>query len=63
MAVREDTISPVPVREYAGHTADILAIAWSPSDLILSASCDGSVRLWSAFLVHLQLSVRACVCG
>jgi WD40 repeat protein len=35
-----------PVREYHGHTEDILDISWSAAGFLLSASVDNSVRLW-----------------
>lgn len=36
----------VPVREYQGHTEDVLDLVWSKSRFLLSASIDKSVRLW-----------------
>lgn len=37
-----------PCRTWHGHTADVLDIAWSSaSELILSASLDKTVRLWT----------------
>ncbi|GAX76174.1 hypothetical protein CEUSTIGMA_g3618.t1 [Chlamydomonas eustigma] len=38
-----------PVREFEGHTEDVLDVSWSRGNMVLSASADGSVRLW-----HLQ---------
>ena len=35
-----------PVREYHGHTEDILDVSWSAAGFLLSASVDNSVRLW-----------------
>ncbi|KAF6258796.1 WD40-repeat-containing domain protein [Scenedesmus sp. NREL 46B-D3] len=35
-----------PVRQYVGHTEDILDISWSAGGFLLSASLDKSVRLW-----------------
>lgn len=39
---------PRPVREWTGHTSHIVDVTWSPSSsLLLTASMDCSVRLWS----------------
>lgn len=35
-----------PARTYLGHTADVLDLAWSKSQFVLSASMDKTVRLW-----------------
>ena len=35
-----------PLRVYQGHKADVLDVAWSKSQFLLSASMDKSVRLW-----------------
>ncbi|GJQ13338.1 hypothetical protein GpartN1_g5129.t1 [Galdieria partita] len=35
-----------PFREFMGHKLDILDIAWSKNDFLLSASMDKTVRLW-----------------
>jgi WD40 repeat protein len=35
-----------PYRTYSGHTADVLDLAWSKSQFVLSASMDKTVRLW-----------------
>ena len=32
---------PEPVREFEGHTEDVLDLAWSRGDMLLSASVDG----------------------
>jgi len=47
-------LRPRPARSYAGHTQDVLDVAWSASLFLLSASMDKSVRLWHA-------SVPACL--
>jgi WD40 repeat protein len=39
-------IHPEPYRIYEGHTADIVDIAWSKSNFILTASLDKTVSLW-----------------
>ncbi|CAL8464569.1 g4104 [Coccomyxa elongata] len=36
----------VPYRTFAGHTADVLDLAWSKSQFLLTASMDKTVRLW-----------------
>jgi len=38
----------VPIRKYAGHSADIIDVSWSRTDFLLSASIDKSVKLWHA---------------
>ena len=35
-----------PIRSYRGHKQDVLDVAWSTSNFILSASMDKTVRLW-----------------
>lgn len=35
-----------PHRTYRGHKQDVLDIAWSKSQFLLTASMDKSVRLW-----------------
>ena len=35
-----------PCRIYCGHTADILALAWSKNSFLLSSSMDKTVKLW-----------------
>ncbi|KAF8534539.1 WD40-repeat-containing domain protein [Trichophaea hybrida] len=35
-----------PIREYHGHTSDILALSWSKNNFLLSSSMDKTVRLW-----------------
>lgn len=37
---------PRPIREYYGHTGDILDISWSKNNFLLSSSMDKTVRLW-----------------
>jgi WD40 repeat protein len=39
-------LRPRPHRSYAGHEADVLDVAWSRSQFLLSASMDKTVRLW-----------------
>jgi WD40 repeat protein len=34
---------PKPVREFEGHADDVLDLAWSRGDMLLSASVDGQV--------------------
>ncbi|KAF7563639.1 hypothetical protein G7046_g445 [Stylonectria norvegica] len=35
-----------PVREYQGHTGEVLALSWSKNNFLLSSSMDKTVRLW-----------------
>ncbi|CAN6615671.1 hypothetical protein TRVA0_006S01750 [Trichomonascus vanleenenianus] len=35
-----------PIREYYGHTSDVLDISWSKNNFLLSSSMDKTVRLW-----------------
>ncbi len=35
-----------PARQYAGHTSDVVDLAWSKANFLLSASMDKTVRLW-----------------
>ena len=39
-------LNPTPYRIFEGHTGDIIDIAWSKSNFILSASTDKTVCLW-----------------
>ncbi|XP_057544584.1 uncharacterized WD repeat-containing protein C3H5.08c-like [Amaranthus tricolor] len=39
-------IEGFPVHEFHGHSADVLDIAWSKSNFLLSSSMDKTVRLW-----------------
>ncbi|KAF0935199.1 hypothetical protein E2562_031054 [Oryza meyeriana var. granulata] len=39
-------ISETPLHEFQGHTDDILDMAWSDSDHLLTSSKDKTVRLW-----------------
>lgn len=47
-------LHPVPLREFSGHTADILDLAWSEHLFLLSASIDKTARLW-------HVSEEACI--
>ena len=44
-----------PVREFQGHTGDILDLSWSKNNFLLSSSMDKSVRLW-------HISRDECLC-
>ncbi|KAI8144832.1 WD40-repeat-containing domain protein [Fennellomyces sp. T-0311] len=44
-----------PVREFEGHTGDILDISWSKKHFLLSSSMDNNVMLW-------HISVQQCLC-
>ncbi|KAI1487098.1 WD40-repeat-containing domain protein [Biscogniauxia mediterranea] len=44
-----------PVREFTGHTGDILDLSWSKNNFLLSSSMDKTVRLW-------HISRPECLC-
>lgn len=44
-----------PIREFEGHTGDILDLSWSKNNFLLSSSMDKSVRLW-------HISRQECLC-
>ena len=44
-----------PVREFQGHTGDILDLSWSKNNFLLSSSMDKTVRLW-------HISRQECLC-
>ena len=44
-----------PVREFQGHTGDILDLSWSKNNFLLSSSMDKTVRLW-------HISRAECLC-
>ncbi|KAK8058613.1 WD repeat-containing protein [Apiospora phragmitis] len=46
---------PNPVREFVGHTGEILDLSWSKNNFLLSSSMDKTVRLW-------HMSRRECLC-
>ncbi|WVZ24526.1 hypothetical protein V8G54_003070 [Vigna mungo] len=39
-------IEESPLQEFFGHSSDVLDLAWSNSDILLSSSMDKTVRLW-----------------
>ncbi|CAL0305287.1 unnamed protein product [Lupinus luteus] len=39
-------IEESPLQEFYGHSGDVLDLAWSNSDILLSSSTDKTVRLW-----------------
>ncbi|CAL4968950.1 unnamed protein product [Urochloa decumbens] len=39
-------IADTPLHEFHGHTSDILDMAWSKSDFLLTSSKDKTVRMW-----------------
>eukprot|EP00871_Galdieria_phlegrea_P002474 jgi/Galph1/3227/GphlegSOOS_G1936.1 len=49
---RKQVLRPYPLREYSGHKLDILDVAWSKNDFLLSASMDKTVRLWHPSLLE-----------
>lgn len=44
-----------PIREFEGHTGDILDLSWSKNNFLLSSSMDKTVRLW-------HISRHECLC-
>ncbi|CAJ2506604.1 Uu.00g077900.m01.CDS01 [Anthostomella pinea] len=44
-----------PVREFTGHSGDILDLSWSKNNFLLSSSMDKTVRLW-------HMSRQECLC-
>jgi WD40 repeat protein len=44
-----------PVREFVGHTSDVLDLSWSKNNFLLSSSMDKTVRLW-------HISRQECLC-
>ena len=49
-----------PHRTYVGHTADVLDLAWSKSQFLLTASMDKTVRLWH---ISMEDCLRVFKCG
>ncbi|KAJ1378267.1 WD40/YVTN repeat-like-containing domain superfamily [Sesbania bispinosa] len=39
-------IDESPLQEFYGHSGDVIDLAWSNSDILLSSSMDKTVRLW-----------------
>lgn len=58
-ANREKLSAPVfrnkPVREFQGHTGEVLALSWSKNNFLLSSSMDKTVKLW-------HMSRNDCLC-
>lgn len=44
-----------PIREFEGHTSDVLDLSWSKNNFLLSSSMDKTVRLW-------HISRQECLC-
>jgi len=44
-----------PIREFQGHTSDVLDLSWSKNNFLLSSSMDKTVRLW-------HISRQECLC-
>ncbi|PWN34051.1 WD40 repeat-like protein, partial [Meira miltonrushii] len=38
--------TPDPIKEFKGHTSDILDLSWSKGGFLLSASMDKTARVW-----------------
>ncbi|TLS20982.1 uncharacterized protein PpBr36_10867 [Pyricularia pennisetigena] len=57
---RERLQAPVfreqPLREFQGHTGEILDLSWSKNNFLLSTSMDRTVRLW-------HVSRKECLCA
>lgn len=49
-------IENTPYRSYSGHKADVIDLAWSKANFLLSASVDKTVRLW-----HVSRKKALCV--
>uniref|UniRef100_A0A6A7FQZ5 WD repeat-containing protein 44 n=1 Tax=Hirondellea gigas TaxID=1518452 RepID=A0A6A7FQZ5_9CRUS len=50
-----DLLNPIPYRQYKGHKSDVIALAWSKANFLLSASMDRTVMLW-------HVSRQKCLC-
>jgi len=48
-------VRPEPYRMYSGHKSDVIDLAWSKANFLLSASIDKTVRLW-------HVSRQKCLC-
>lgn len=46
LTTKQPFLQPQPYREWLGHDAHIVDLSWSSTNLLLSASMDGFVRLW-----------------
>ena len=53
-------LQKAPHRTYVGHTADVLDLAWSKSQFLLTASMDKTVRLWH---ISMEDCLRVFKCG
>lgn len=59
-AKRERLSAPVfrskPIREFEGHSGEVLALSWSKNNFLLSSSMDKTVQLW-----HLSRQESLCI--
>uniref|UniRef100_A0A0D9VGT6 Uncharacterized protein n=1 Tax=Leersia perrieri TaxID=77586 RepID=A0A0D9VGT6_9ORYZ len=46
------SITETPLQEFHGHTSDILDLAWSKSDFLLTSSKDNTIRMWKVGCDH-----------
>ncbi|PSC75373.1 F-box-like WD repeat-containing TBL1X [Micractinium conductrix] len=63
MAAGPREIAEAAVRRLAGHGAEVISLTWCPnSNLLASASSDGTARIWDLEETGSSGSGRVCVC-